>query len=340
MKLLFLGRKYGNTLERQQALGALGYDVVPIYMEDVIPSNRYLKKWIYKTGGLFFQSFLRKRLFRHGATRSKYYAVFLNQNQYFNSKTLSLLRSSCGPLIQYINDDPFGNAHLLAWRHLLKAIPLYSLVVVVRHQNLAEAQKMGAQAVLRVYMAAESSRHRPMELSESERINWSSDVLFVGTWFPERGPFLLELFERGVPLSIYGRRWQLAPEWGKLKSCFRGDSIMGEDYVKAIQCTKVCLGLLSKANRDEYTTRSMEIPAIGTVFCAERTPEHENLYKDGEEAIFFDDAEECAAQCLRLLDDSGLRDSVARAGRTRFLKNAHTNESEMARIIQKFNELS
>lgn len=39
-------------------------------------------------------------------------------------------------------------------------------------------------------------------------------------------------------------------------------------------------------NYDLQTTRTMEIPACGSLLMAERTIEHEELFKDEEEAVF------------------------------------------------------
>jgi hypothetical protein len=141
------------------------------------------------------------------------------------------------------------------------------------------------------------------------------------------------LVELGVPLSIYGDRWQKAPEWPVLRSVWRGGGLYGDNYARAIQGAKVSLGLLSKGNRDLTTTRSFEIPYLGGVLCAERTTEHTELYRENEEAVFWSAPEECAAKCLQLLQDEPRRKRLSQNGRLRCLKNKTTNESVLARIL-------
>ena len=94
-------------------------------------------------------------------------------------------------------------------------------------------------------------------------------------------------------------------------------------------------GLLSKGNRDLHTTRSAEVPHLGGVFCAERTREHEALYLDGKEAVFWSDAAECAAACKALLDDAPLRRSMAAAGRVRCIANGTLNETVAEQVLQR-----
>jgi hypothetical protein len=130
----------------------------------------------------------------------------------------------------------------------------------------------------------------------------------------------------GVPLKIYGGLWEKAREWPVLRAAWLGPPIYGQDYVKAIQCAKVCLGLLSKDNRDSHTQRSAEIPFIGSVFCAERTPEHEAMYEDGMEAVYWSSVDECAEKIFYLLRNSKLRIQIAKAGRMRCIKNGLLNE--------------
>ena len=77
----------------------------------------------------------------------------------------------------------------------------------------------------------------------------------------------------------------------------------------------------------------MEIPAIGTLFCAPRTSDHEALYVDGQEAVFFDDADSCAEACLALLKDAGRREAIARAGCDRAKHNNWFNERLCADIL-------
>jgi spore maturation protein CgeB len=212
-------------------------------------------------------------------------------------------------------------------------LPYYDLNAVVRQENVAEAHALGARNVIRVYRSADELSHAPRPLSAHDHQTWDCDVLFLGTWFPERGPFMLELIRRGVPLTIRGSNWHKAPEWSQLKSYWGGGAIGGDDYAKAIQCAKVNLGLLSKENRDLHTTRSLEIPALASLMCAERTTEHTAMYAEGHEALFWKDAEECAAACNFALADDSRRQAIAHAGHQRVKKNGHYNEMIVASIL-------
>lgn len=146
---------------------------------------------------------------------------------------------------------------------------------------------------------------------------------------------MAKLVRQGVPLSIWGGRWDKADEWLILRPHWRGPGLYdADDYAKAIQYAKINIGLLSKSNRDLHTSRSMEIPAIGGLLCAERTSEHQALYIEDKEAVFWNDADECAEKCLWLLENDNLRKNIASAGHKRCLKNGYYNELVLAQILK------
>lgn len=236
-------------------------------------------------------------------------------------------------VLNYNNDDPFGRSEGRSWDTFLNAVPRYDLLVVMRTMNVAEAYEHGAQHVMRVFMSYDEHAHRPRALSAGEVQRWRSEVSFVGTWRRERGALLAYLLEDGVPLSLWGGRWERAPEWARLRTAWRGPNLVGDDYAKAIQCSKIAIGLLSKANRDEHTQRTLEIPSLGTVLCAERTSEHQGLFQEGREAIFWSDAAECSRACTELLQHDNRRREIAKLGCERVRASGTGNEPTLANIL-------
>ena len=129
-------------------------------------------------------------------------------------------------------DNPYVQRDGLKWRLFLKALPFYDLVATHRISSANGAKQAGARRVLLVREAADEAVHRPIESNEQDRARFSSEVVFVGTWMPERGPFLLRLVERGVPLRIFGDRWKNAPEFERLRPYITSGNLVGDDYVR------------------------------------------------------------------------------------------------------------
>jgi spore maturation protein CgeB len=332
LSILYLGTRNGTSLDRANALLRLGHRVNHIDLRSLLPQTPWMYRITWKLGGQVFAPWLLRALPKQLAAK-RYDVCLVDSGEWVTPRVIALLRQYAGKIVNYCIDDPFGARDVARFRAYRGSLKFYDLCAVVRPQNVAEARRAGAPRVLRVFMSSDEVSHAPRRLTEEDRLRWGTEVLFLGTWFPERGPFLLKLMERGVPVTIRGTNWNKAPEWSALKSAWKGGPVVGDDYAKAIQCAKVNIGLLSKGNRDMHTTRSLEIPSLGGLLCAERTPEHLDMYVEGKEALFWADVDECAEQCQWALAHEEERRQIAVAGQARNAANQIRNESVMNEIL-------
>lgn len=336
MRVLYLGSIDGTSRQRADALERLGHSVRRIDPREFVPGGRIASKLHYETGGsLCSRHVARAILARIG--NDPFDLTWVCGGRYIDRQLVQTLQRQ-GPVVNYNGDDPYGRRDRGSWRTFLHAIPAYDLVVVLRDPNVAEAAARGARRVVRVWFSADEVAHRPRALTPNDHVRYDSEVLFLGTALPERGPFLAELIRRGVPLTIRGNKYDRSSEWNLLRTAWKGPGLEDpDDYARAIQCAKVCLGLVSVGNRDLHTQRSLEIPSLGGLLCAKRTQEHEQMYRENVEAVFWSTPEECALQCRRLLADEAWREGIATEGQRRFEANGHTNERMLAGILTEIN---
>jgi len=332
LSILYIGHRDGTSLDRANALRRLGHDVEHLELRQLLPPTPWIDRVIWKLGGQFLSPWVLRAL-PDKLKNHRYDLCYVDSGELVTPGVIKLIRRYATKIVNYNIDDPFGKRDVARFAAYRLSVPHYDLCVVVRSENVAEAERLGAKDVMRLYRSSDEVAHAPRAVGAEEAERWHSEVLFLGTWFPERGPFLVELIERGVPLTIRGANWQKAREWPILKPLFKGGQLKGDEYALALQCAKVNLGLLSKGNRDLHTTRSLEIPALGALLCAERTEEHLAMYREGEEALFWDSADECATVCLDVLRDDGRRKRIAAAGQARSIANGNHNENAMNAIV-------
>lgn len=337
LRILYLGPAYGTSLHRAEAIRRLGHAVTHVDPWTFLPRNSFMGQIVSKVvcdvGSHLFENRVRSGLAKSLKGR-RFDLIWVNSGELFGARTIRALREFAPKIVNYNNDDPFNEIGKRRFALFRQAIPEYDLLAVLRTQNVDEAYQAGARRVLRVFMSADEIIHSPAPLNEKERKEWQSELLFIGTWMPERGPFLARLLELRVPLTLYGDRWQKAKEWHVLKGSWAGAHLDGVSYTKAIQCAKVCLGMLSRWNRDQHTRRSAEIPYVGSVLCAERTPEHSALYTEDEEAVFWENPEECAGKVRWLLDNPEQRQRIAESGRNRCIRNGLVNQHVVSQILR------
>lgn len=76
----------------------------------------------------------------------------------------------------------------------------------------------------------------------------------------------------------------------------------------------------------------MEIPACKSLLMAERTVEHERLFKDGEEAVFFSSNQELLEKCKYYLSRPAECKRVTENGYLRCINSGYSND-EMVRSV-------
>ena len=341
--ILYLGEssEYSTSFHRANALIRIGHQVQildPRFLMDHSLRNNIFGTLNWATGYYFLQRSICNSLRAHIKKLGKIDIVWVNGGELFGPEALGVLKSLDVPIILYNNDDPTGGRDGNRFNSLIKSIPLYDHCAVMRDINVEEYKRLKANSVQRVWMSYDEVNHRPYENINLIPPSMRSEISFIGTWMrhEKRDEFLLKLIAYGLPISIWGARWDKSPHWQQLKEYYRGPSLGGRDYVAAIQGSKICIGMLSKGNRDLHTRRSLEVPYAGGLLLAERTIEHQYLYQEDTEAVFWTDAKECADKCRYLLAHDSEREEIRLSGMIRVRKNNVGNEDICRQIIGNF----
>jgi len=268
-------------------------------------------------------------------------AVFIYRGSHIYPETLHRLRetSPASVLIGYNNDDPFSPAcPRWMWRHFLKGIREYDLVLAYRCHNLEDFTKAGARRVnlLRSWYIPE--RNRPVELNADEQRRFGCDVVFVGHYENDgRLDYLKKVVHLGYRLRLWGPGYEWEPVLKgipELREQIPVRLVWGDEYNKALVGAKIALNFLSKLNRDTYTRRCFEIPATGTFLFSEYSEDLSTLFAEGIEAEFFRSLVDFE-QKLRhyLVENEAAREQVAKAGLLRVSRDGHDVESRMCNLL-------
>lgn len=331
--ILYVGTASGTCLQRARALGDLGHEVCSIEAEEPVRGDWRFP--VYWAGNRLRRP---PDVFRTNTTilaelsKAPRDIVWIDKGRSIRPRTLKRLRDEYPDtrLVLYSPDDMFNPANH-SYRYG-RSIPLYDLHVTTKSFNVPELYEAGARRVHRVDKGFDPQMHRPLELSAEERERFSADVGFIGAYEEGMGDLLFGLAEANIRVVVWGVYWErysrrhpnlvLENRW-----------LHGLDYAKAINATRINLGLLRKASRDRHTARSVEIPACGGFLLAPRTDEHLGLFDEGREAQFFESFEELLAKCSHYLADEESRKLIAEAGRQRCLRDHYDNASRLQSVL-------
>lgn len=214
-------------------------------------------------------------------------------------------------------------------REFRESLPLYDVFFTTKTYNVAELTALGARRVVFVGNAYHPALHRPIELSPDERRTLGGAVGFIGGPERDRVERCARLAAAGVPVRIWGDRWE---RWKRRVGAtfdVAGVSLYGEMYARIVNAFDINLCFLRKVNRDLQTTRSVEIPACGAFMLAERTSEHLDLFEEGREAEFFSSDEEMIDKARYYLAHPEQRRRIAVAGRERCIRSGYSNQDRM-----------
>jgi spore maturation protein CgeB len=335
MRILYLGDSWldGTCAQRREALKRLGHEVVSCSPGDLIPCRTkipFFASLNVRTGYRLVAGVVEARL-RSRLSSDRWDLVWVDCGGELAPSFYRWLRQRGAPIVNYMTDNPFQNRDYRKWDLYRKSLPLHDLTVLPRAENVAQAREAGARNILRVHFSYDPVAHAPTACAVPKKRH---DAIFVGSWMPERGPFVLELLNVGLPLKIVGSGWPRSPEWPALQPHWLGPSVYGRSYVEAIESAHIAVGLLSKGNRDLHTQRSVEVPFIGSaIFCAERTTEHMEMYREGYEAVYWDSPAECAQACRKLLQNPEECARMAALARKQVIKLKLSNDEVMAEIL-------
>jgi len=324
------------------AIRRLGIEVVPVKLHDIFEGK--LGRLSYALPRLPLPpKHIANRNVLQELLRARPDCALFWRPTHITPATLEKLKSAGIKIISYNNDDPFSplykktlKPHIrLLWYEYHRCLPLFDKNFFYRPHNIAEARSKGVKHadLLLAYFVPE--RNFPFEF-EAGRNQFEADVVFVGH-FENDGRLELvdDLIKAKLNVRIWGdSRWneKLSEEFIATHGTIIRAS--GEDYCKAISGAKIALVFLSKLNRDVYTRRCFEIPAIGTLMLAERTSFLEKLFLPDVEACFFSTAEEALTKINNLLANECERKRIADAGRIRVWEAGHDIDTRARLFVE------
>jgi len=220
--------------------------------------------------------------------------------------------------------------------YFTRSLKFYDYFYTTKSHGVKELKKYGVKKVFFVNNSFDPHTHKKIFLNEKKN-KFKASVGFVGTWEKNRAKILNFIAHSGINIKWWG---SVSNRHYLLQKIYHDDNIkkfnttlLGKDYTKAINSFDIAICFLRKDNKDLQTTRSVEIPACGTFMLAERTKEHQRLFKEGVEAEFFSSQEELFRKIRYYLKYKSKRRQIAIAGRKRCEKSGYSNDKMIKKIL-------
>lgn len=263
--------------------------------------------------------------------------IFIYRGTHIYPQTITAIQQKLpGCLVYgYNNDDPFARDHPpWLWRHFLKSVSKYDLVFAYRKHNMQEYSAYGAKKVklLMPWFIPEKDK----KIIQDRHNKRKYDVIFVGHYErDDRTDYLKKIAASPYNFGLFGPDWCLAPKFDWLNKYQPIRPIRGDLYGETISSSKIALCFLSKLNRDTYTRRCFEIPAMGVFMLCQHSDDLALLFEDGVDAVFFHNPVDMMEKIEYYTQHDKLREQIAYSGMQRVIRDKHDVISRMA-YVQSF----
>lgn len=345
MKILLVGESYihGRLNSYRKAFQRLGHEVHVCPLEDhfkVSLLNRAINR-LFKVPIYFGVGPINSVIIETAAKLKPDFILFFKPN-FITPKTLLTLKYKGIKVFSWHPDDVLNPKNIS--KNFLKTAPLFDHHFFIKKYASYELIMLGIKKDSFTFLphAVDKECHHPVTVSSADISELGADVVFVGTYANDlRAEYLEKLCLDGFNIKIYGNGWWKHPSKSCLrrKKCIQFKTVYCKDLSKVLNSSKIVLAFLRKDNKATQTARTYEIPACGAFMLHERTPEVASIFKEGQEAEFFNSYNELKKKINFYLKHDKLRKQVAERGYKKIIGPDYSYEQRASRIIEVYSLL-
>jgi spore maturation protein CgeB len=245
------------------------------------------------------------------------------------STTIRRLKACGVTTVLWTTDPPRGCTPIL------ETAPLYDYIFCQGSEFVDFLQANGIEKARWLPVGCDPESHRSVLFSPEEKEQYGHDVVFVGSWYPERAA----LFERlcDFDLAIWGPGWENLPSHSKLRRHIRGAHTSPDQWRKIYTASRIVLATHYQDPTGRYpvyqaSPRVFEAMACGAFVLCDRQRDVLALFRDGEHLVSCCDGDDLAAKVRYYLEHPGERRAIAHKGCEDVLAN-HTYVHRMHELI-------
>lgn len=214
--------------------------------------------------------------------------------------------------------------------------PLYDAFAVIQKEPfLSELEKIGQTHAFYLPLAALPEFHKPVKLDEKEKLEYGSDISFLGAGYPNRRIAFRPLAKANF--KIWGSDWE-GEKFLSKNIQRQGKRINAEESVKIYNSSLININLHSNIYKEKLVShddfvnpRTFELAAIGAFQIVDKRTLMPELFAEDELAT-FNDIEEFYDKIDYYLKDKDAMEKIIKKSRERVLKD-HTYEKRMERLL-------
>jgi hypothetical protein len=320
-----------------EALKALGQEVRNVNVQDYVWRSRVgfriQFRWPYgpMVAGI-------NRAIVHAVGEFEPEVVWLDKPTMVTEETMDAIRAAGAKSVFYVQDAPFGPRKDGCWGQFMRTFRKADLHCLFRKVDVKRYEAWGLPWIETMF-SYDPRMHFPPGQGWSER-DRNRGISYIGHPHEQRPAFLLRLArEFGLPVYVNGDRWHRVLDAEAREQLHLGGYLANDAYREGIWRSKINLSFVTEENEDDIAHKAVEIAACGGFLMVVRTPWHEALFEEDKEAVFFSSVEECAEKARFYLGRPDLQEAIGARARARAVRDGYDNDTQMARVLDRVDDL-
>jgi spore maturation protein CgeB len=216
---------------------------------------------------------------------------------------------------------------------ILEAAPFYDHLFCAGSEALDIFQSKGFKHTTLLPFACAPSYHKPLSLSASDRDQYGKDIVFVGSFYPNRAKVLESIAD--YHLGVWGPYWEKLSPDSPLRPKAVNIKMNYDVWVKIFNASKI--NIVIHYNDGvvpcyQISPKLFEALACGCFVLTDQQKDVKALFKDKEHVVFFKDENDLRSKIDYYLEHPEERLIIAQKGHEEVLAK-HTYEHRLKEIL-------
>ena len=288
MKVLFSGHHnphfFTITEYQEKAIQLLGHELIVFEdRQNTIPGR--IRKRLHFLNRVDQKIINEKLLSLFQATKPD--MIIVQGGNRILPETVKKLKNHGIICILWTTDPP------LYFQPIIEAAPLYDHIFCLGTEAIELLDSAGIKGAQWLPMACDPEYHHPVECSLEDKERYGNDIVFVGSYYPERA----SIFETisGFDLAIWGPGWESLRSDSPLRRCIKGAHTTPAEWLKIYSASKIILATHYHDPQNRFpvyqaSPRVFEALACRAFVLCDDQRDVFSLFKDGEDLVRFFDA--------------------------------------------------
>jgi len=328
MKILFSGHHnphfFTITEYLEKAIGILGHEqfvfedrqhLIPGRIREMIP---FLDRLDLK--------FINQRMLALASSTKPDIAVVTGGHRISSETVLKMVKQGVVTVLWTI-DPP------LYFQPIIKVAPFYDHIFCQGTEAVELLDRAGIKGSQWLPMACDPDYHHPVDCPVADREKYGSDLVFVGSYYPDRASIFEKISE--FDLAIWGPGWDGLDRNSPLRRCIRGAHATPDEWLKIYSASKIVLATHYHDPQNRFpvyqaSPRVFEALACRAFMLCDDQRDVFSLFQDGRDLVRFIDASDLKNKVQYYLARSEEREKIASTG----YRNVLNNHTYLHRIKQ------